>query len=498
MKLIFSGHDYRYAVEQSLLAFFPDQRPVYEGEDPNTAAVTLEVEGRTARARTVIALGERTGRGAAEAKVPAEADSFARERLCQRAVKLSFFETARALTGRTPAWGALTGIRPAKVAAALLEEGLDEAQADGVLRDTYFVSAERRRLCLACAQAERRAEEGRTDRDFSLYVGIPFCPSRCAYCSFVSNSVEKSMGLMEPYLARLHREIDSAAEMVGELGLRLRSFYMGGGTPTTLTAGQMDALLAHLEDAFGLSALEECTVEAGRPDTITPEKLRVLRDRGIRRISVNPQTMEDEVLRAVGRRHTAADVERVMAWTSGFPHVNMDLIAGLPEDGPEGFRRSLDRVVGFGTDHVTVHTLSLKKGSRIALEGTRLPSEEAVGEMLDYAAAALRAAGYVPYYLYRQKYQSGSFENVGWARPGGECLYNIYMMEELHSILSLGAGGTTKMVDRSRQRIERVFQLKYPMEYIQRPEKTEENRLAFRLFYEALGGTPRPVEVKER
>lgn len=490
MRLIFTGHDYRYAVEQSLLAFFPAERPVYDGDDPHTAAVALRMEGDTARAETVIDLEGRTGRGSAAVEVPAAADSFARERLCQRAVKLSFFEAARALTGRTPAWGALTGIRPAKVAAALLEEGLDEARVDAVLRDTYFVSPERRRLCIECAEAERRADRGRTDRDLSLYVGIPFCPSRCAYCSFVSNSVEKSMKLMEPYLEQLCREIDSAAAMVGELGLRLRSFYMGGGTPTTLTASQMDALLERLERGFGLSALEECTVEAGRPDTITPEKLQVLRDRGIRRISVNPQTMEDAVLRAVGRRHTAADVERVMAWTADFPHVNMDLIAGLPGDSPEGFRRSLDRVIGFGTDHVTVHTLSLKKGSRIALEGTRLPSEEAVGEMLRCAGTALRAAGYAPYYLYRQKYQSGSFENVGWARPGGECLYNIYMMEELHSILSLGAGGTTKMVDRSRQRIERAFQLKYPLEYIQRPEKIEENHLAFRRFYQAMTACP--------
>ena len=383
--------------------------------------------------------------------------------------------------------GALTGIRPAKVAVSLLEEGHTPEEADAVLRDTYCVSSSRRQLCMECALAELAADRGRTDRDVSLYLGIPFCPSRCAYCSFVSNSVEKSMKLIEPYLEALHREIVSAGELTERLRLRLRTFYMGGGTPTTLSAPQMDRLLTLLEEVFHLGALEECTVEAGRPDTITPEKLRLLRDHGIRRISVNPQTMEDTVLHAVGRRHTAADIRRTMdeAAAAGFPHINMDLIAGLPEDSPEGFARSIDQVMAFGTDHITIHTLSLKKGSRISLEGTRLPPEEAVGEMLAHAESVLRAAGYAPYYLYRQKYQSGSFENVGWARPGGECLYNIYMMEELHSILSLGAGGTTKLVDRRQNRIERAFQLKYPLEYIQRPEKIEENQRAFAAFYEA-------------
>lgn len=484
MKLIFQGHDYRYAVEQSLLAFFPAERPVYDGEDLHTARVTLAVENGAARSDTAITVENRTGCGTASVEVPPGADDFARERLCQRAVKLSFFAAARDLTGRTPAWGALTGIRPAKVAVSLLREGYTAEEADNLLRDTYCVSPSRRRLSLECAQAELRADEGRTDRDVSLYLGIPFCPSRCAYCSFVSNSVEKSMKLIEPYLEVLHREIRTAGELTRRLDLRLRTFYMGGGTPTTLTAGQMDALLTLLEEEFHLSALEECTVEAGRPDTITQEKLRVLRDHGIRRISVNPQTMEDDVLRAVGRRHTAADVERTMAQAAaaGFPHINMDLIAGLPGDSPAGFARSLERVMAFGTDHVTVHTLSLKKGSRISLEGTRLPSEEAVGEMLSHAETALRAGGYAPYYLYRQKYQSGSFENVGWCRDGGECRYNIYMMEELHSILSLGAGGTTKLVDRGQNRIERVFQLKYPLEYIQRPEKIIENQRAFEAF----------------
>ena len=488
MEMIFEGHDYRYAVEQSLLAFFPNERPVYGEEESNRARVSLTVEGQAGTAVTELSVEGRTARGRAQAALSGAEDEYQRERLLQRAVKLSFFEAARALTGVTPAWGALTGIRPAKLAAGLLEEGKSEEEADRILRDVYFVSDSRRKLCLPCAKAGLEAKQGLKKNEISLYVGIPFCPTRCAYCSFVSNSVEKSFHLVEPYLQALLAEADSAAAMVKDLGLKVRSFYMGGGTPTTLTAEQMDRLLSRLREGFDLADAVELTVEAGRPDTITAEKLTVLRKNGVDRISVNPQSMDDRVLAAIGRRHSGDDIRKAMELVNaaGFPHVNMDLIAGLPEDTPESFRRTLDEVVAFGTDNITIHTLSLKTGSRITLEGTRIPTEEEVAAMLDYAAPALGGAGFAPYYLYRQKYMSGSFENVGWCRPGGTGWYNIYIMEELHTILSLGAGGSTKMVDQPRNRIERVFNLKFPQEYIQRPEKIAANQAAFRAFYQQM------------
>ena len=300
--------------------------------------------------------------------------------------------------------------------------------------------------------------------------------------------MEKSFSLMEPYLAALAEEITVAGRMVKEAGLRIKSFYMGGGTPTTLSARQMDALLTHLNRSFDLSDCVEYCIEAGRPDTIDREKLQVLLDHGADRISVNPQSLEPQVLSAIGRKHSPEDIEQAMALATsmGFPHVNMDLIAGLPADTPEGFRRTLDRCLTFGADNITVHTLSLKKGSRILLEGLPIPTAEDVAAMLDYADPALRARGFAPYYLYRQKYMSGSFENVGWCISGAEGLYNIYIMEELHSILSLGAGGSTKMVDAGRNRIERVFHPKFPLEYIQRPEKFTENLEAFRRFHENM------------
>ena len=489
MKLTFRGHDDRYAVEQSLLAFFPEERPVYEGEDGEShAEVTLREGGTYAVGVTVLTYGGKKARGEARVRVAGVSDEYERERLRQRALKLSFFRAAREVTGVTPSWGALTGIRPAKLVRSMMEEGMTAAQADRVLRETYCVSPARRRLALESAAAGLKAKNELRPEEISLYIGIPFCPTRCAYCSFVSASVEKSFKLMEPYLESLTAEIDAAGRMVRETGLRVKSFYMGGGTPTTLSARQMDALLTKVNESFDLSGCAEYCIEAGRPDTIDREKLQVLLDHGADRISVNPQSLEAQVLEAIGRHHSPEDIERAMelAVSMGFPHVNMDLIAGLPADTPEGFQRTLDRCMTFGADNITVHTLSLKKGSRILLEGLPIPTAEDVAAMLDYADPALRARGFQPYYLYRQKYMSGSFENVGWCISGAEGLYNIYIMEELHSILSLGAGGSTKMVDTKRNRIERVFHPKFPLEYIQRPEKLAENLETFRRFHENM------------
>ena len=250
----------------------------------------------------------------------------------------------------------------------------------------------------------------------------------------------------------------------------------------------MDRVLSAWEASFDRDGCREITVEAGRPDTITADKLAVLQSHGVTRISVNPQTMEDHVLRAIGRRHTAAAIDEAMELVGRYhvPHVNMDLIAGLPADSPEGFCRSLDRCLDYGTDNVTVHTLALKKGSRILLEGLPVPGPEDVAAMLDYAAPALRGRGYAPYYLYRQKYMSGSFENIGWSHPGAQCLYNIEIMSELCSILSFGAGGSTKMVVPGTNRIQRAFNPKYPKEYIERPEKCLANQAEFAAFYASL------------
>ena len=488
MKVQLIGHDEKYALEQSLLTLFPGEKPVYgevdEASDVHWARVTLTEDEETVQVTTELGMD---GKSAAHSySYPFSGTDYEKEGQRRHAVGISFFGAAKDLLGISPAWGSLTGVRPAKVALSLIREG-GKKRAEKELQELYCVTPARARLAIEAADAGIRAAAELEPNDISLYVGIPFCPTRCAYCSFVAQSVEKSFSLVEPYLEALFDEITAAGQLVRELGLNVKSFYMGGGTPTTLTADQMDRLLSKLEQNFDFGNLAELTIEAGRPDTIDPEKLRVLRAHNTTRVSINPQTMEDNVLAAIGRRHTADDIRRAMEQVraTGFPHVNMDLIAGLPEDTPEGFARSLDEVISMGADNITVHTLSLKKGSRITLEGSRIPGAAEVAEMLDYADPTLRKNGFAPYYLYRQKYMSGSFENVGWTKPGGTGLYNIYIMEELHSILSLGAGGSTKMVGGGQ--ICRAFNAKYPREYIDRPEKRRANLMDFARFYAEQG-----------
>ena len=489
MKLVFHGHDYRYAVEQSLLAFFPQERPVYDGDGgEDWAQVDLACQGETWTAVTELCRGGRA-RGQASVTVPAGTDPYEAEREKQKAVKLSFFHAARALTGVTPPWGALTGIRPGKLAARLLESGKTEAETERELAEVYCVSRQRRRMCLETAQAGLAAQRDLGPKDIAVYIGIPFCPTRCAYCSFVSADVGRALKLIDPFLDALCRELAATGAMLADAGLRVRTVYFGGGTPTTLSAPQLDRLMGELAEHIDLSGCTEYTVEAGRPDTITAEKLAVLARRGCSRVSVNPQTMQDAVLERMGRAHRADDILRAyaLARESGIGCINMDLIAGLPSDSAAGFRASLEQVLALGPENVTVHTLALKKGSRLMEEGGGLPSGAAVADMLDFAWAALRAAGQRPYYLYRQKYMSGSFENVGWCRPGAESLYNICMMEELHTIVSLGGGGVTKLVDRATGYIERLANAKYPQEYIQKIDAICADKARVAQFYAAHG-----------
>lgn len=489
MKLVLNGHDERYVVEQSLMALFPGELPVYEpiapGDD-SWAVVSLAEEDGCCRITVELTFGGKSASRTLTA--PLFGTDFEKEGQRRHAMARCFFLAARDVTGATPPWGMLTGVRPDKPVTWALAEGKSPEEARQMLEEEYFVTPERSALALETGGTALRAIRRLSPRDIDIYVGIPFCPTRCVYCSFVSQSVEKSFALVPPYVEALAAELRAGGEMVRRAGLRVRSFYMGGGTPTTLTAEQMDTVLTAFETSFDLTDCTERTVEAGRPDTITPEKLAVLRAHGVDRVSVNPQTLEDRVLEAIGRRHTAADIRRAMDLVSGygFAHVNMDLIAGLPEDTAEGFRRSLDGCLTLGADNITIHTLALKKGSRILTEGLRVPGPETVTEMLDYAAPVLRRAGYQPYYLYRQKYMSGSFENTGWCRPGAECWYNVDIMSELCSILSFGAGGSTKMVEFGTNHIQRVFNVKYPKEYIERPEKCLANQAAFAAFYETL------------
>jgi len=487
MKLYLIGHDYKYAVEQILLTLFPQERPEYpegkpegerlelrlsEGEKFITASCALHINGGVYRGRAAAAKAELNS-------------ALLRDRHCQRLIKSAIYRAALASGIKRPPWGALTGVRPGKLFAPLLHSGMGEREAVREFMDSYDVTKERAELCLRTSLETIRAQESLGEKDVCLYVGIPFCPTRCAYCSFVSQSVEKSMKLIEPFMEALYKELEAIAEQVRSLGLRVISIYFGGGTPTTLSSKQLNRLCSFIAENFDLSALREYTVEAGRPDTITEEKLRVLRHHGVDRISVNPQTMSDTVLETIGRRHTAQDIvdalEKVRE-IGGFA-VNMDLIAGLPADTVSGFEDTMDKVIALGAENITVHTLSLKKGSRITLEGAEIPGGPEVAAMLDIAGEKLSLAGYAPYYLYRQKFMSGGFENVGWAKGEHINLYNICIMEELCSILAAGGGGSTKLVCPGEGRNIRLMAPKYPLEYINSIEKTCAEKAQIGKFY---------------
>ena len=489
MRLRFLGHDYKYAVEQVMINLFPGERPIY-GEPIGAEALSAEVRlthgVRYSMAVTILYHEGTRHRGTARIQTPSPDDMREWSRLMQKIIRFSFFRAATAATGVIPPWGALSGVRPAKRATLLLKVGHSPLQVRRILEREYKVSPTRSALGVDTACIGLATKESLEPRDICLYIGIPFCPTRCAYCSFVSQDVHRSGHLVVPFLATLSQEIDATARVVRDLGLRVIAIYIGGGTPTTLSAAQLEQLTGMLSSAFDLSHLREYTVEAGRPDTVDLEKLRTLRSAGVTRISVNPQSMEDNVLQAIGRGHTAAEITDAVATvqTVGFPVLNMDIIAGLPGDTLDGFQRTLTQAIKFGAENITVHTLARKRGTQVTLEQTAAPDAKKVGEMLDFAHQTLRDAGYVPYYLYCQKYTAGGFENIGWCKPGTESLYNIAIMEELCSILSLGAGASTKLVSLSSEHIARIFNAKYPYEYGEGIDKILAEKDKITAFYQ--------------
>lgn len=467
MKLYLQGHNCRYAVGQLQLALFGQPLEYVEalfpaGEDGAVSALHTGPQWLTATC--TITRGGKTVRASRRLRRDRQTPT-----LLRRILQQSYYLAAVKLLDAPPAWGALSGVRPTKLTTQHILAGGDRRSADRLLRDTFYVSPARRALCLDASAASVEAAGLLEPTDLSAYIGIPFCPSRCIYCSFVSQSVERFSQLLEPYLDALIREIQYTGKLLADSPYRIRTLYMGGGTPTTLSAAQMARLMDAIDDAFDGSRLLEYTVEGGRPDTLDAEKLRLIRSKGCARTSINPQTMDDTVLAAIGRRHTASDVRRAyrQAVDAGFASINMDFIAGLPGDTPARFAASLEQALELGPSNITVHTLALKKGAALFESRGGLPSDRDVAQMLVDAAQMLRGAGYKPYYLYRQKYMSGNFENVGWCRHHDIGLYNIYMMEEMHTILSLGGGGMNK-VNLPGGKLERFHNPKYPAQYIER------------------------------
>ena len=463
------GHDLKHAVEEMLFHLLPTAtltRADEAGEGDWCRSLLSEQDGE-AVGRAIACIGGVTHESARRASV-AGLGPLDYKRVITELVKMTVYDAVVPALAQPPVWGSLTGVRPAKLARGLIERGMSRGEAAAHLREHFYVSPERTALTIRAAATAMELDKAIGPDDISLYVGIPFCPSRCYYCSFVSSTTAQSGHLIEPYLDTLCREIAETAALVREAGKRVQSVYIGGGTPTTLSEQQMTRLLKTLEQNFDFSGLREYTVEAGRPDTITPGKLHALRAAGVGRVSINPQSMDDQVLAAIGRRHAASDVLRAYdeARQAGFREINMDVIAGLTGDTAETFARTIDTLIGLAPENITVHTLAIKRGADLTNKAAAAAQRETVSRMLDGASYALQTAGYGPYYLYRQKFTAGGFENVGWCKPDTECFYNVTMMEELQTILSLGAGGVSKRVDRDTGWIERTNNPKYPLEYI--------------------------------
>nr|WP_297274369.1 coproporphyrinogen dehydrogenase HemZ [uncultured Agathobaculum sp.] len=475
------GHALKHAVEEMLFHLLPTVTlthadGIHADEDDWCRSILTETDGQ-AQAKAIVCLDGTVRESESRAPVAGLAP-LDYKRTVTELVKTTVYDAVVPALPEPPVWGSLTGVRPAKLARGLIERGMSRGEAAVYLREHFHVSSARTALTIRAAATAMELDRAIGPDDISLYVGIPFCPSRCYYCSFVSSTTAQSGHLIESYLDTLCREVEETAALVREAGKRVQSVYIGGGTPTTLDETQLARLLAALEKNFDFSALREYTVEAGRPDTITPEKLAALRAAGVGRVSINPQSMDDAVLAAIGRRHSARDVLRAYneARQAGFDAINMDVIAGLTGDTADSFARTMDALIRLAPENITVHTLAIKRGADLSDKAAAAAQRDTVSRMLDGAAHALQTAGYGPYYLYRQKFTAGGFENVGWCKPDTECFYNVTMMEELQTILSLGAGGVSKRVERATGWIERTNNPKYPLEYIRAADRLADGK----------------------
>lgn len=481
--LYLKGHGFRYEMENVARAFLQDVR-VAEGQ-PRAGDEQYIFLRRTAeKGQTRLLCVVRTF------YFKAYKDSWlapgAPDSACEMELARILYDVLCLTVKQPPVWGVVTGIRPAKYAANRLAAGQTPDEVAWHFSAHRRVAARKAALAIETARYGMAVARRNMPRSYSLYVSIPFCPTRCSYCSFVSKTVDRDHRLIGDYLDALCDELAATAQLARQQELKLESVYIGGGTPTVLTEDQLRQLCAVIGERFDVVGAGEYSVEAGRPDTITPQKLRVLKEAGVTRLSINPQTANDAVLAAIGRNHTTADVERAFgqAGDAGFDCINADLIAGLPRDDLDSFKRTMDWLLAFVPQNITLHALTRKRASRLNEFGGQ-PAHDATA-MIDYATPLLRQNGYAPYYMYKQKGTVDGLENTGWAKPETACVYNVYMMDELHTILSCGAGAVTKLVDQQSGRIERVFNYKYPAEYLSGFDRLLARKEKITAFYEGI------------
>ena len=478
MKLCMINHSFQYELEKLIRIFLPFEKIEFSKieETADNTAVTFLSD--TAKAKLFI-----FGKEFSKELSIEETDDYDKE--CELKLATALFECFVEAFGYIPSWGILTGVRPAKLYSRL-------SKTMGKSPDDYFknilkVSDKKLSLCKETFEGEEKITSLSKGDSFSLYISIPFCPTRCSYCSFVSHSVAQAKKLIPQYIELLCAELRETAKIAKELALRLETIYIGGGTPTSLEASDIEKIMKTVADNFNLANLREYTVEAGRPDTITKEKLKVIKEYGATRISINPQTMNDKVLEGIGRKHTAEDTVKafLLARNQGFDNINMDLIAGLPDDTFESFKETISKILNLNPESVTVHSLSMKRSSNLSKYGI-LPETEmgkTASMMVDFAREELSKNGIVPYYMYRQSKTVGNLENVGYSKKGFECLYNVYIMDETHSILACGASAVTKLREPGGSFIDRIFNFKYPYEYINRFDELMARKEGIKQFY---------------
>ncbi len=482
MKLCLVNHSFEYELEKLIRIFYPFEKIEFcnEAHRFDNSAVTLLEDNK--------AIAELYLNGVCF-KHCYSVNELAedREKECELKLALALFACFTEATGYVPGWGILTGVRPAKLFSRL-RKSMGEDKAEQYFKEYLRVSDKKLSLCKETVEGEDKITSLSRKESYSLYISIPFCPTRCSYCSFVSHSVDKAKKLIPEYVSLLCEELKETAKIANEKGLRLETVYIGGGTPTAISADELESVMRTVNRHFDLSNIREYTVEAGRPDTVTKDKLEVIKKWGATRISINPQTMNDSVLEAIGRRHTAKQTVDafLLAREVGFDNINMDLIAGLPTDTFESFKNTVEQIITLNPESVTVHSLSMKRSSTLNVSKA-LPETEMgkiASQMVDYARDRLSQKGILPYYMYRQSKTVGNLENVGYAKKGYECLYNVYIMDETHTILANGASAVTKLREPEGNYIERIFNFKYPYEYIDRFDELISRKKGIVSFYD--------------
>ncbi|MGN1481706.1 coproporphyrinogen dehydrogenase HemZ [Porcipelethomonas sp.] len=482
MKILFSGHDFKYETEATVKLFIPS-RFTFHYDITDAPGDIVMSRLKTGKKYTYLyAYCRLNGKSCRKAcHIP---NAGADKNTCEHEICRLIYLCLQQLTGITPPWGLMTGIRPVKKMVSLLESGADKQQAFQILKDKYMVSQSRLELAYMTAENQIPLLKGMDCKTISLYISIPFCPTRCSYCSFISHSMDSARKLIPDYIRYLCREIEILGKIINNLGLKTDTVYFGGGTPTSLEASQLEIIMNKLAECIDISSVREYNVEAGRPDTITMDKLQTIKKSGVTRISVNPQTLNNDVLKIIGRRHTAEDTVKAfyMAREAGFDNINMDLIAGLPGDTYQSFENTLDKVLEMNPESITVHTLTIKRSAKLYDEKVKTSADNPTSKMVGKSIELLPEHGYNPYYLYRQKNTIENLENIGFAKKGKESLYNIFIMDETQTILGAGCAASTKLVTPDGK-ITRIHNYKFPYEYINRFNELMEKK---KQIYEIL------------